>query len=72
MCLVDKKEPSYTISSSIVKSMFSTLSLDRISVVDYDLSNPKYFIMDSIHVLLNCIKLPPGPDDTLAIDYDKL
>jgi len=72
MCLVDKKEPSYTIPSSVVKKMFSTLSPNQINAMDYELSNPKDFIMDIIPVVPNCIRLSSGPDDSLARLYGSI
>lgn len=72
MCLVDKKELSYTISAAILKNMFSALSNDQISFMDYDLSSPKDFIMNHIPIISNCIRLSSGPEDSLARLYSSI
>nr|PNR62064.1 hypothetical protein PHYPA_000488 [Physcomitrium patens] len=72
ICLVDKKEPSYTISTAVLKNMFSALSNDQIWFMGYDLSNPKDFIMNHISVVPNCIRLSLGPEDSLARLYSSI
>jgi len=66
MRLVDKKEPSYTISSSTIKKMFSVLSPNQISSMNYELSNSKDFIMNFIFVVLDCIRLLSNSNNCLA------
>lgn len=72
MCIVDKKEPSYSISASVLKSMFSALLRDQIKLMGYDLSHPRDFIMDYIPVVPNCIRLASGSNDVLARLYGSI
>ena len=69
MCLVDKKEPSYSIPASILKGMFSALLRNQIRAMGYDLSHPRDFIMDYIPVVPNCVRLASGSNDTLTRLY---
>nr|PNR37428.1 hypothetical protein PHYPA_020537 [Physcomitrium patens] len=72
MCLIDKKEPSYTISAAVLKNIFSALLNDQIRFMGYDLSSPKDFIMNHIPVVPNCIRLSSGPQDSLARLYGSI
>nr|PNR25969.1 hypothetical protein PHYPA_031268 [Physcomitrium patens] len=72
MCLVDKKESSYTISAAVLKNMFSVLSNDQIRFIGYDLLSPKDFIMNHIPVVPNCIRLSSGLEDSLARLYGSI
>nr|PNR39667.1 hypothetical protein PHYPA_019946 [Physcomitrium patens] len=72
MYLVDKNEPSYTISAAVLKNMFSTLSNNQIRFMGYDLSSPKDFIMNHIPIVSNCIRLSSGPEDSLARLYSSI
>nr|PNR45314.1 hypothetical protein PHYPA_015085 [Physcomitrium patens] len=72
MCLVDKKEPSYTISAAALKNMFSALSNDQIRFMGYDLSSRKDFIMNHIPIVPNCIRLSSGPENSLARLYSSI
>lgn len=64
ICLIDKKERSYTISTFAIKEMFSALLYDQISFIDYVLLSPKNFIMNQINIILNCIRLSSRLNDT--------
>lgn len=72
MCLVDKREPSCTVPASTVKDMFSKLSHDQIKSMNYDLTNPRDFVMNHIPVVPNCIRLSSGSDDILTRLYSSI
>lgn len=66
MYLINRKEPSYIISTSTVKDMFSTLSNNQIRSIDYDLSSSKDFIMNHIPIIFNYIRFSSRSKNILA------